>query len=184
MKITAVRDGVIAKYNYGRPDYNRMHYGEDKPPVYNISTIPRNLPIFISYGGQDALSDVKDVQLLLDSLKFHDADKLMVQFIKDYAHADFIMGTNAKDIVYNQVLRFFKDQQWYLFLQSSLIGFSEPAASIICLVIKPSSFYVSICLHCFTFFSLSFLAIPWFLLSYWTLLWTNQNSNSKLFTCI
>nr|KJB70794.1 hypothetical protein B456_011G091500 [Gossypium raimondii] len=109
--ITAVRDGVIAKYNYGRPDYNRMHYGEAKPPVYNISAIPRNLPIFISYGGQDALSDVKDVLLLLDSLKFHDEDKLMVQFIKDYAHADFIMGTNAKDIVYNQVLRFFKNQQ-------------------------------------------------------------------------
>ncbi|KAK8274722.1 hypothetical protein V6Z11_D10G091500 [Gossypium hirsutum] len=106
-----VRDGVIAKYNYGRPDYNRMHYGEAKPPVYNISAIPRNLPIFISYGGQDALSDVKDVLLLLDSLKFHDEDKLMVQFIKDYAHADFIMGTNAKDIVYNQVLRFFKNQQ-------------------------------------------------------------------------
>ncbi|TYI06887.1 hypothetical protein ES332_A10G190100v1 [Gossypium tomentosum] len=106
-----VRDGVIAKYNYGRPDYNRMHYGEAKPPVYNISAIPRNLPIFISYGGQDALSDVKDVLLLLDSLKFHDEDKLMVQFIKDYAHADFIMGTNAKDIVYNQVLRFFKNKK-------------------------------------------------------------------------
>ncbi|GMI93971.1 Myzus persicae-induced lipase 1 [Hibiscus trionum] len=106
-----VRDGVIAKYNYGRPDYNQMHYGASKPPVYNISNIPRDLPIFISYGGQDALSDVQDVQLLLDSLKFHDANKLMTQFIKDYAHADFVMGTDAKDIVYNQVVQFFQNQQ-------------------------------------------------------------------------
>ncbi|XP_022750479.1 triacylglycerol lipase 2-like [Durio zibethinus] len=105
-----VRDGVIAKYNYGRPDYNLMHYGEARPPIYNISNIPHDLPIFISYGGQDALSDVQDVQLLLDGLKFHDVDKLMIQYVKDYAHADFIMGINAKDIVYNKVIQFFKNQ--------------------------------------------------------------------------
>jgi lysosomal acid lipase/cholesteryl ester hydrolase len=87
-----------------------MHYGEAKPPIYNLSNIPHDLPIFISYGGQDALSDVRDVELLLDSLKFHDVDKLTIQYIKDYAHADFIMGVNAKDIVYNQVVSFFNHQ--------------------------------------------------------------------------
>ncbi|MBA0587161.1 hypothetical protein Gohar_022192 [Gossypium harknessii] len=106
-----VRDGVIAKYNYGRPDYNLMHYGEARPPIYNISNIPKDLPIFISYGGQDALSDVEDVGQLLDNLKYHDVNKLSIQYIKDYAHADFIMGVNAKDIVYNQVVSFFKNQQ-------------------------------------------------------------------------
>lgn len=105
-----VRDGVLAKYNYGNPDFNMMHYGEAKPPIYNLSNIPHDLPIFISYGGQDALSDVRDVELLLDSLKFHDVDKLTIQYIKDYAHADFIMGVNAKDIVYNQVVSFFNHQ--------------------------------------------------------------------------
>ncbi|GMY13106.1 Triacylglycerol lipase 2 [Fagus crenata] len=105
-----VRNGVVAKYNYGRPDYNLMHYGDVIPPIYNLSNIPHELPIFFSYGGLDALSDVRDVTLLLDSFKFHDVDKLSVQFIKDYAHADFIMGVNAKDIVYNQVVAFFKNQ--------------------------------------------------------------------------
>ncbi|GAV64288.1 Abhydrolase_1 domain-containing protein/Abhydro_lipase domain-containing protein [Cephalotus follicularis] len=105
-----VRDGILAKYNYGRADYNLMHYGEASPPIYNLSNIPNDLPIFISYGGQDALSDVRDVGLLLDHFKFHRGDKLNVQFIKEYAHADFIMGVNAKDIVYNQVLAFFKRQ--------------------------------------------------------------------------
>ncbi|KAJ6314838.1 hypothetical protein OIU78_018346 [Salix suchowensis] len=105
-----VRDGVLAKYNYGNPYFNVMHYGEAKPPIYNLSNIPHNLPIFISYGGKDALSDVRDVELLLDSLKLHDVDKLTIQYIKDYAHADFIMGVNAKDIVYNQVVSFFNHQ--------------------------------------------------------------------------
>jgi len=102
-----VRRGVLSKFNYVRPDYNIMHYGEIFPPIYNLSNIPHDLPLFISYGGQDALSDVRDVENLLDKLKFHDVDKRSIQFVKDYAHADYIMGFNAKDIVYNSVLSFF-----------------------------------------------------------------------------
>ncbi|KAL6288234.1 hypothetical protein ACE6H2_012624 [Prunus campanulata] len=106
-----VRDGVLAKYNYGRLDFNLMHYGKFSPPIYNLSNIPHNLPLFLSYGGRDSLSDIRDVELLLDILKLHDVGKLTVQYIKDYAHADFIMGLNAKDIVYNQVTAFFQQQQ-------------------------------------------------------------------------
>ncbi|CAI0456911.1 unnamed protein product [Linum tenue] len=103
-----VRDGVLAKFNYGTADYNMMHYGEASPPVYNLSNIPHDLPVFLSYGGQDALSDIRDVQRLLDSFRAHDVDKLSVQYVREYAHADFIMGVNAKDIVFNQVVSFFK----------------------------------------------------------------------------
>ncbi|KAJ7970674.1 Lipase [Quillaja saponaria] len=104
-----VRDGVVAKFNYGRSDYNIMQYGDVQPPIYNLSNIPKNLPLFLSYGGQDALADASDVGNLLDSLKFHDVDKLSVQFIKDYAHADYIMGVTAKDVIYNAVSAFFND---------------------------------------------------------------------------
>nr|KYP41015.1 Triacylglycerol lipase 2 [Cajanus cajan] len=105
-----VRHGVLAKFNYVRPDYNIMHYGEIFPPIYNLSNIPHDLPLFISYGGRDALSDVRDVENLLDILKNHDEDKRSVQFIQEYAHADYIMGFNAKDLVYNDVVSFFNRQ--------------------------------------------------------------------------
>ncbi|KAL9331226.1 hypothetical protein ACSQ67_000836 [Phaseolus vulgaris] len=105
-----VRRGVLTKFNYVRPDYNIMHYGDVFPPIYNLSNIPHDLPLFISYGGRDALSDARDVQNLLDNLKFHDVDKLSVQFIKEYAHADYVMGFNAKDFVYNAVISFFNHQ--------------------------------------------------------------------------
>lgn len=85
------------------------HYGEPRPPKYNLGDIPRDFPLFLSYGGKDALSDGKDVETLLDYLKFHDVGKLHVQYIKNYAHADFIMGVNAKDLVYNQVISFFRN---------------------------------------------------------------------------
>ncbi|KAJ8546429.1 hypothetical protein K7X08_019012 [Anisodus acutangulus] len=104
-----VRDGVLRKYDYGT-NYNLAHYGEAKPPHYNLANIPRDLPLFLSYGGQDALSDSKDVETLLDYLKFHDEDKLHVQYVKNFAHADFIIGITAKDIVFNQIVTFFRNQ--------------------------------------------------------------------------
>jgi lysosomal acid lipase/cholesteryl ester hydrolase len=106
-----VRDGVLSKYNYGTANFNLEHYGESRPPVYDLSKIPRDLPLFLSYGGQDALSDVKDVATLLDALKHHDVDKLHVQYVKKFAHADFIIGITAKDIVYNQIVEFFRNLQ-------------------------------------------------------------------------
>ncbi|KAL5154165.1 Triacylglycerol lipase 2 [Glycine soja] len=78
---------------------NIMHYGEIFPPIYNLSNIPHDLPLFISYGGSDALSDVRDVENLLDKLKFHDEDKHSIQFIEEYAHANYIMGFNASDLI-------------------------------------------------------------------------------------
>lgn len=108
IKFAVVRNGVLAKYDYGRLDYNLMHYGSISPPRYDLSKIPNNLPMFISYGGQDALSDERDVWRLLDQLKAHSVGKLEVDFIPEYAHADFVMATNAKDLVYNKVTAFFK----------------------------------------------------------------------------
>ncbi|KAK6912993.1 AB-hydrolase lipase domain [Dillenia turbinata] len=105
------QNGMVSKFDYGNADFNVEHYGESKPPVYDLANIPHDLPLFLSYGGQDALSDERDVGLLLDALKFHDLDKLAVQFIQDYAHADFIMGVDAKDLVYNAVITFLRRYQ-------------------------------------------------------------------------
>lgn len=106
-----VRDGRLAKYDYGNPNFNLEHYGQPKPPVYDLTTIPHDLPLFLSYGGQDALSDVKDVATLLDSLRLHDVGKVHVQYVKEFAHADFIIGVTAKDVVYNQIVSFYRNMQ-------------------------------------------------------------------------
>ncbi|KAK4768627.1 hypothetical protein SAY87_003768 [Trapa incisa] len=100
-----VRNGRLTKYDYGIPG-NLLIYGEVAPPPYELSSIPKDIPMFVSYGGRDAISDPWDVQTLLHRLQLHDVDKLSVQFIEDYAHTDFIMGVNANDVVYSQVLSF------------------------------------------------------------------------------
>ncbi|KAL4380169.1 triacylglycerol lipase 2-like [Arachis hypogaea] len=104
-----IRTGKIAKYDYGNEEQNIQHYGEASPPLYDMASIPNGFPLFLSYGGQDMLSDVNDVKLLLTDLKDHHKNKLVLLFIENYAHADFVMGVNAKQIVYDPIMAFFND---------------------------------------------------------------------------
>lgn len=95
-------------YDYGNDEDNNKHYGQATPPLYNITSIPNDLPLFLSYGGKDLLSDVNDVQTLIGALSEHDPDKLVLQYREDYAHLDFVYGVNANQVVYNPLMAFFK----------------------------------------------------------------------------
>ncbi|CAL9107893.1 unnamed protein product, partial [Musa acuminata var. zebrina] len=99
--LTAFRRGVITKYDHGSSTANMAAYGQSSPPEYHMSNIPHHLPLLLSYGGGDMLPDVKDVHLLSNDLSNHDADKLVAQLVKEYAHLDFVMGVNAKNVVYD-----------------------------------------------------------------------------------
>ena len=98
----------MAKFNYENVIDNMKHYGTPTPPSYDLSSIPTEVPLFISYGAKDFLADVADVQILLDKLKNHAGDKLVVQFVKEYAHGDFILGVDANKVVYSPIMDFFK----------------------------------------------------------------------------
>uniref|UniRef100_A0A7N0RIS4 Lipase n=1 Tax=Kalanchoe fedtschenkoi TaxID=63787 RepID=A0A7N0RIS4_KALFE len=102
-----VRQGSIAKFDYGAPGLNVERYGQPTPPVYEMASIPHEFPLYVSYGGQDQLSDPGDVQTLLDSLRDHNSDQLVVQYREDYAHADFVFAVNANQIVYYPLMAFF-----------------------------------------------------------------------------
>ncbi|RLM66601.1 triacylglycerol lipase 2-like [Panicum miliaceum] len=106
-----IRRGTIARYDYGNAADNTKHYGQAAPPAYDVSAIPDDFPLFLSYGGRDSLSDVQDVKHLVQALKSHDGDKLTVQYLDDYAHADFVMAGNARERVYAPLMAFFKLQE-------------------------------------------------------------------------
>ncbi|KAF0930770.1 hypothetical protein E2562_035138 [Oryza meyeriana var. granulata] len=60
----------------------------------------------------DSLSDDQDVSHLLQALgQSHDGGKLTVQYLADYAHADFVMAGNARERVYAPLMAFFKLQE-------------------------------------------------------------------------
>lgn len=95
-------------YDYGNAVDNEKRYGQPTPPEYDITSIPTSLPQLLSYGGKDLLADLKDVGTLIDKLSYRDPRKLVLQYRGYYSHLDFIYGVNAKQVVYNSVLAFFK----------------------------------------------------------------------------
>ncbi|KAE8696888.1 triacylglycerol lipase 2-like [Hibiscus syriacus] len=56
-----IRQGTITMYDYVDVVENMKHYGQPTPPAYNMTGIPNDFPLFVSYGGADALADVNDV---------------------------------------------------------------------------------------------------------------------------
>lgn len=104
--------GVLTKYNY---ETNMAYHGQGSPPVHNKSNIPRDLPPLLSYG--------EDVMPLSDAIKNHDSDKLAVQFVKDYARADLVMGANAKHVVYDGIIAFFQTNGGRLPMEAMLSSY-------------------------------------------------------------
>jgi lysosomal acid lipase/cholesteryl ester hydrolase len=102
-----IRRGKIAKYDYVNEAQNIQHYGQRVPPTYDMTKIPSEFPLFLGYGGKDFLSDVQDVKVLLNDLGDQDANNRVVLFKDNYAHADFIAGDNAKEVVYDPMIAFF-----------------------------------------------------------------------------
>lgn len=105
-----MRDGTIKKYDYGDEKGNRKHYGTPQPPSYDMRNIADDVPLFLAHGGADVLSVNKDVKLLLDSLRHHDKDKLVVVYREEYGHSDFVMGMNARQVVYDSLIAFLRHQ--------------------------------------------------------------------------
>ncbi|XP_047306181.1 triacylglycerol lipase 2-like [Impatiens glandulifera] len=101
-----IRNGKIEMFRYKSDKVNLKHYGQINPPVYNMSRIRNDIPLYISYGGKDALSDVNGVKTLLASLKNHHPNKLVTQYLNNYAHADFVFGVNANKFVYYPLMAF------------------------------------------------------------------------------
>nr|CAB3452907.1 unnamed protein product [Digitaria exilis] len=104
--ITVIRKGTFAKYDYGWVG-NLGRYGQLHPPPFDLSSIPESLPIWMGYGGLDALADVTDVERTIKELR----SKPELLYIGDYGHIDFIMSVKAKDDVYLNLMRFLRAQQ-------------------------------------------------------------------------
>ncbi|KAL6347076.1 hypothetical protein AAG906_012327 [Vitis piasezkii] len=61
-----IRAGTFAKYDYGIWR-NLKHYGQVNPPRFDLNSIPKSLPIWMGYGGSDALADLTDFNHTLTS---------------------------------------------------------------------------------------------------------------------
>ncbi|XP_012075971.1 triacylglycerol lipase 1 isoform X2 [Jatropha curcas] len=85
-----IRRGTFSQYDYGILKNLRL-YGQVEPPAFNLSLIPKSLPIWMGYGGYDALADVKDVEHTLKELQ----SKPELLYLENYGHIDFLMSVQG-----------------------------------------------------------------------------------------
>ena len=84
-------------------------YGKFKPPKFDLSRIPKSLPMWMAYGGNDALADVTDFQHTLKELSC----KPELVYLENYGHIDFILSLQAKRDLYDPMINFFKSSGKY-----------------------------------------------------------------------
>ncbi|XP_078170815.1 lipase 1 isoform X2 [Carex rostrata] len=98
-----IRKGTFAKYDYGWWG-NLQRYGASHPPSFDLNDIPDSLPLWIGYGGLDALADVTDVKHTLSELR----SEPELLYLDNYGHIDFILSPKASGDVYGDLIRFLK----------------------------------------------------------------------------
>ncbi|XP_031383711.1 triacylglycerol lipase 1 isoform X2 [Punica granatum] len=98
-----IRKGSFSMYDYGVLK-NLKVYGQFKPPMFDLTRIPKTMPLWMAYGGNDALSDITDVKQTLSELHC----KTELVYLENYGHVDFILGLNAKEEIYDHMIGFFR----------------------------------------------------------------------------
>jgi pimeloyl-ACP methyl ester carboxylesterase len=94
-----IRQGKFQKFDYGAVG-NLERYGQLTPPAYNLSAIPKDIPLAMYSGGNDLLADPTDVANLIKQLPagtyWHN--------IADYAHLDFTWAIDAFRVLYPDII--------------------------------------------------------------------------------
>lgn len=131
--VAVIRTGTFAKYDYGLWG-NLKRYGHIHPPAFDLQDIPESLPLWMAYGGNDALADVTDVRRTIKELK----SKPRLLYLEPYGHIDFVMSVKANDDVYHSMIKFLRSiggssSNWSY---EHLCTVCYPEASIYCSVLE------------------------------------------------
>jgi lysosomal acid lipase/cholesteryl ester hydrolase len=93
--------GKFQKYDYGK-ERNMEKYGQDYPPVYNVTGI--TTPIALFYTTNDWLAGPSDVAVLFDDLA-NSAIGMYKIANDEFNHVDFLWGIDAPTLVNAPVMK-------------------------------------------------------------------------------
>lgn len=82
------------RYDFGR-DGNREKYGQDTPPLYDLSAI--TVPMAFAHGDVDQLADTTDVEWLMNESDLSSKELLIFHKEYHFGHSSFMM---ANDMTY------------------------------------------------------------------------------------
>ena len=106
--LQGIRSGEFKMYDYGTPEENIEHYGQDTPPLYDTDKIQKTLskiPSLLLLGTADGFVRPKDFEKLMNVLK---GAPVEVVNIKGYNHFDYYNSVDSKEKVVTPVIDFIK----------------------------------------------------------------------------
>nr|CAD2209510.1 unnamed protein product [Meloidogyne enterolobii] len=95
--------GLMQKFNYGSKRANQKHYGQNTPPLYNLTNIA-NIPIYLYYSEADWLATKKDVEETILQQIPQENIKLAKE-LPNFNHLDFIWGQDAAKEIYEKIIK-------------------------------------------------------------------------------
>jgi len=98
-----MQDSTFAMFDYHSANMN--HYHQTTAPAYHLSYV--RTPVLLKYGKNDILADVKDVDQMLVEMNSTTVINSEVTDPK-FNHLDFLWGKEAVKLVYNDVIKFIK----------------------------------------------------------------------------
>ncbi|XP_034240363.1 lipase 1-like [Thrips palmi] len=93
----------FAQYDYGK-DRNRDLYGQDLPPLYNLTNI--RTPTYVVYALGDGNVNWRDAITFAKNLAPGVLKKLYRVPPKDFCHIDYLIARDAKELIYDPVINF------------------------------------------------------------------------------
>ncbi|NWR93397.1 LIPK Lipase, partial [Furnarius figulus] len=99
--LQGVHSGALRAFDGGTM-YNSLRYRQEGPPLYDVKDM--EVPTAMWNGGLDCLADPRDTALLLPQIK----NLLHHKLIPQWNHLDFILGLNATEVLYSEMLDIMK----------------------------------------------------------------------------
>lgn len=98
-----VNSGHFRQYDYGL-EKNLFKYKRSTPPDYNLKKV--TTPVALYYAHNDWMTTIADVHILMTKLP-----NLVKRFLvphKKFNHLDFLIGTQAPTLLFDEVLKTMK----------------------------------------------------------------------------
>ncbi|KAK6107582.1 alpha/beta-hydrolase lipase region family protein [Brugia pahangi] len=99
--VQMINSGKLQAYDYESVKENQRHYGNDSPPIYDISSV--NVPIYLYWSLNDWLANTIDIRKSLLSVLPNKSIRGGKVF-KNYNHLDFIWGLRAANEIYRSII--------------------------------------------------------------------------------
>ena len=103
--LQCARAKKMQKFDYG-VEINKILYGTDYPPEYNISNIKKwNISAIFTYSNYDSFSSEKDVKNFYNLIE--NTTNVHILHVNKFSHMDYLWSEDAKNEIYNKMIDFF-----------------------------------------------------------------------------